>query len=46
MMIFFRKDSLVVGIIKESNKYDRQINEYKPGIDALLESEKIKRRNF
>lgn len=29
-------------IYKASNVYDRSINEYKSGIDALLESEKIK----
>lgn len=29
-------------IVKESNVYDRQINEYKTGLDVLLESERIK----
>ena len=29
-------------ITKESNVYDRRIDEYKQGINALLESEKIK----
>jgi gliding motility associated protien GldN len=33
-------------IIKESNVYDRQINEYKTGIDALLEAERIKEEIF
>jgi hypothetical protein len=29
-------------IVKSSNVYDRQIVEYKTGLEALLESEKIK----
>ncbi|MCE3228909.1 MAG: hypothetical protein K0S32_3460 [Bacteroidetes bacterium] len=29
-------------VIKESNVYDRYVNEYQKGIDALVESEKIK----
>jgi gliding motility associated protien GldN len=33
-------------IIKESNKYDRSINQYKVGLDALLESERIKEEIF
>lgn len=33
-------------ITKVSNVYDRQINEYKTGIDALLESEEIKQDLF
>lgn len=33
-------------IIKESNVYDRAIAEYKVGIDALLESERIKAEVF
>jgi len=33
-------------IIKESNVYDRSIAEYKTGIDALLESERIKEELF
>lgn len=33
-------------IIKESNVYDRQIAEYKIGLDALLEGEKIKEGIF
>ena len=33
-------------IIKESNIYDRDVQEYKAGVDALLESEKIKEKIF
>jgi len=33
-------------ITKESNVYDRFINEYKGGLDALLEAEKIKEMLF
>ncbi len=33
-------------IIKESNIYDREIESYKAGIDALLEAEKIKDKIF
>jgi gliding motility associated protien GldN len=33
-------------IIKESNVYDRFINEYAPGLDALLESDRIKEEIF
>ena len=33
-------------VIKESNVYDRNIAEYKTGIDALLESERIKEDLF
>lgn len=33
-------------IIKESNVYDRFINEYKFGLDALLEAENIKEKIF
>lgn len=33
-------------IVKESNKYDRKISEYKAGLDALLESERIKEEIF
>lgn len=29
-------------IVKESNTYDRDIGSYRPGVNALLESEKIK----
>lgn len=31
---------------KGSNIYDRDIDMYKPGVDALLESEKIKGKIF
>ena len=33
-------------IVKESNKYDRFVNQYKTGLDALLESERIKEEIF
>ena len=33
-------------IIKTSNVYDRQISEYKTGLDALLEAEKIQNEMF
>ena len=33
-------------IFKESNPYDRQISDYKTGLDALLESETIKNKIF
>ena len=33
-------------IIKESNKYDRKISDYKTGLDAVLESERIKEEIF
>tara|TARA_B100000900_G_scaffold412048_1_gene433025 strand:- start:2705 stop:3670 length:966 start_codon:yes stop_codon:yes gene_type:complete len=33
-------------IYKESNKYDRNISQYKAGIDALLEAEQIKEEIF
>ncbi len=33
-------------IIKESNVYDRNIAEYKKGLNALLEAEKIKENIF
>ena len=35
-----------IRIVKESNKYDRKISDYKEGIDALLEAEKIKEEIF
>ena len=38
----FHKRFFSSRIVKESNKYDRKISEYKEGIDALLEAEKIK----
>lgn len=33
-------------IIKESNLYDRELQNYRAGVDALLESEKIKEKIF
>jgi gliding motility associated protien GldN len=33
-------------IHKESNVYDRSINEYKTGLDALLEAERVKEELF
>jgi gliding motility associated protien GldN len=33
-------------VIKESNVYDRSINAYAPGLDALLESERIENDTF
>ncbi|MFL2569347.1 MAG: gliding motility protein GldN [Flavobacteriales bacterium] len=42
----FQKRFFNSRIIKESNKYDRFINEYKVGLDALLEAEKIKEEIF
>lgn len=33
-------------IIKETNLYDREIDSYKAGVDALLESERIKEKIF
>jgi gliding motility associated protien GldN len=33
-------------IVKETNLYDREIDSYKAGVDALLESEKIKEKIF
>ena len=33
-------------IIKESNIYDRELQNYRAGVDALLESEKIKNKIF
>ena len=42
----FHKRFFSSRIVKESNKYDRKISEYKEGIDALLESEKIKEEIF
>jgi len=38
----FMKRMFSSTIVKESNVYDRFINEYQKGIDALVESEKIK----
>jgi gliding motility associated protien GldN len=42
----FHKRFFSSRIVKESNKYDRKISEYKEGIDALLEAEKIKTEIF
>ena len=42
----FHKRFFISRIVKESNKYDRKISEYKEGIDALLEAEKIKEEIF
>ncbi len=33
-------------ILKESNVYNRRIGEYTSGLDALLESERIKKEIF
>ena len=33
-------------IYKESNKYNRQISQYRVGLDALLEAERIKEEIF
>jgi hypothetical protein len=33
-------------IVKETNLYDREIDSYKAGVDALLESERIKEKIF
>jgi len=43
--IFWKRQFASI-IIKESNVYDRQINEYQKGIDALVESENIKNQLF
>ena len=42
----FQKRMFSSYIIKEDNVYDRFINEYTAGIDALLEAEKIKNEIF
>lgn len=42
----FHKRFFSSRIVKESNKYDRSIDQYKQGLDALLESEKIKEEIF
>lgn len=42
----FEKRMFASDIIKESNVYDRQIRDYKTGIDALLEGERIKQEIF
>ena len=33
-------------VIKEENVYDRDIQEYAQGLDALLESERVKKEIF
>lgn len=43
--IFWKRQFASV-IVKESNVYDRYVNEYEKGIDALVESEKIKMSLF
>jgi len=43
---FFWKRKFSSYIIKESNVYDRSIEEYKTGIDAILEAERIKNDIF
>lgn len=43
--IFWKRDFSSY-IYKEANVYDRDISEYKSGMDALLESEKIKEEIF
>ena len=43
--IFFKR-MFTSTIIKESNVYDRNIGEYSKGMDALLESERIKNQIF
>ena len=42
----FHKRMFSSFIIKESNKYNREISEYRKGIDALLEAEAIKQEIF
>lgn len=42
----FHKRFFSSRIVKESNKYDRKISDYKEGIDALLEADKIKMEIF
>ncbi len=43
--IFWKRD-FASYVLKESNVYDRYINAYKTGMDALLEAEKIKENIF
>jgi hypothetical protein len=33
-------------VIKEENVYDREIQQYAQGLDALLESERVKKEIF
>ena len=42
MKIFFWKRQFASSVKKESNVYDRNIENYSKGIDALLESDRIK----
>lgn len=42
----FQKRMFDSYIIKESNVYDRRINQYKEGVDALLEAKDIKNKLF
>lgn len=42
----FNKREFESYIVKESNSFDRRIEEYRRGVDALLESEKIKEELF
>jgi gliding motility associated protien GldN len=42
----FWKRMFASTVVKESNVYDRYINEYQKGIDALVESEKVKSTLF
>jgi hypothetical protein len=42
----FWKRQFASAIVKESNVYDRFINEYQKGIDALVESDNIKGQIF
>ncbi|MCD6066539.1 MAG: hypothetical protein K0S33_1365 [Bacteroidetes bacterium] len=42
----FRKRQFNSTIVKESNVYDRGLNEYSKGIDALIENERIKKDIF
>ena len=42
----FWKRQFASTVVKESNVYDRYIGEYQKGIDALLESDKIKNNMF
>lgn len=42
----FNKRQFESFVVKESNVYDRYVYEYKRGLDALLESEKIEQKLF
>ncbi len=42
----FNKRMFSSFVYKESNVYDRRISQYASGLDALLESEKIKNELF